>query len=110
MTKRLIQKHPYSINPSLIKFYAELHRSKQIKDYQMPDNIVKMDSVVTIEKTQTADKLTIKLVYPDQEQLNTFQLSIFSAVGMTLFAQKLGATISCFEQERKVQLKIVSIV
>ena len=54
----------------------------------MPDNIVKMGSIVLIEQEKIDENFTVQLVYPNQEQLNTFKLSVFSAVGMSLFAQK----------------------
>lgn len=110
MFKSFEKKHPYSTNLPFLHFKAELHRAKKKKDYGVPDNIIKMGSVIFVKNEHTDENFTIQLVYPNQEQLNTFKLSVFSAVGMVLFAQKSGNTVSCFEGERKIKLKILSIV
>lgn len=110
MFKYFEKKYPYSTNLSFLLFKAEIRRAKKIQTCDMPDDIVKMDSVVTFKNILTNENLTIRLVYPNGEQLNTLKLSVFSAVGMALFAQKLGRTVSCFEAKRKIQLKILSIV
>ncbi len=104
------KKHPYSANHTFLHFKAELWRAKINKEYEMPGNIVKIYSKVTVKNIQTYKKLTIQLVYPNQEQLNESKLSVFSAIGMVLFAQKKGTTVSCFNGERKIQLEILSIV
>lgn len=105
-----MKKYPYNTNLSFLLFYAEIRRAKKIRTYDMPDDVVKMDSVVTFKKILTDENLTIRLVYPNREQLSTLELSVFSAVGMALFAQKSGTTVSCFEAKRKIHLKILSIV
>jgi len=110
MFKYFMKKYPYNTNLSFLLFYAEVRRAKKIKTCDMPDDIVKMDSVVTFKNMQTDENLTIQLVFPNGEQLNTLKLSVFSAVGMALFAQKSGRTVSCFEAKRKIHLKILSIV
>lgn len=110
MIKNFMKKYPYNSNLSLLLFYAEIRRAKKIKDCVIPDNIVIVGSVVTFKNILTDENLTIRLVYPNLEQLNTLKLSVFSAVGMVLFAQKSGAVVTCFDAERKIQLKILSIV
>lgn len=108
--KYFMKKYPYNTNHSFLLFYAEIRRAMKKKDYEIPDNFVKMGSIVSVKNEQTEENITIQLVYPNQEQLNTFKLSVFSSVGMVLFAQKLGTTVSCFEGKRKINLKILSIV
>jgi len=110
MVNYFVKKYPYNTNLSFLLFYAEIRRAKKIRTCDMPDDIVKMDSVVTFKKILTDENLTIRLVYPNREQLSTLELSVFSAVGMALFAQKSGTTVSCFEAKRKIYLKILSIV
>jgi len=109
MLKLLKEKYPYSANLSFLSFNAVIQAAKKKKDDEMPSDIVKMDSVVTFQNLNTNESLTIKLVYPEQEQLNTFKLSVFSAVGMALFAQKKGAVVACFDEKRKIRLKILDI-
>jgi hypothetical protein len=110
MFKYFMKKYPYNTNLSFLLFYAEIRRAKKIRTCDMADDVIKIDSVVTFKKILTDENLTIRLVYPNREQLSTLELSVFSAVGMALFAQKSGTTVSCFEAKRKIHLKILSIV
>lgn len=103
-------KYPYSTNHPFLLFKAEMERAKKIKDYEMPDNVVKIDSRVTVKNLQTGKNLTVQIVYPNQEKLIKYKLSVFSAVGMVLFAQKSGTTLSYFKGNRKIKLEILSIV
>ena len=107
--KYFIKKYPNNTNHSFLLFYAEIQRAKKIKTCDMPRDIVKMESVITFKNIRTDEDLTIQLVYPDDEQLKDLKLSVFSAVGMALFAQKTGTIVSCFEEKRKIKLKILSI-
>lgn len=104
------RKYPYNTNTHFLLFKAELWRAKKNMDCEMPDNIVKMDSIVSVKNIKTDKKLTIHLVYPYQEQLTEFKLSVFTAIGMVLFGQKNGTIVSCFKGKRKIQLEILSIV
>lgn len=110
MFKYYEKEYLYCTNFSFLNFKPEIRRTKVKKDCEIPDNIVKMGSIVSFKNEQTNNNLTKQLVYPNQEQINTFKLSVFSAVGMVLFGQKSGTRVSCFQGKRKIELKILSIV
>lgn len=102
-------KYPFSINSSYLLFKYEISRAIRKKDDEIYGDIIKMGSYVTFKNIITGEILNIQLVYPNQEKLRNLKLSVFSAIGMALFAKKAGTTVSCFEGERKIQLKIMSI-
>lgn len=104
------RKYPFSTNRSYLLFKSEIHRAKRKKDDEIAGDIVRMGTIVTFKNIQTDEILNVQLVYPNQEQLKDFKLSVFSAVGMALYAQKRGAIVCCFEGERKIQLKILSTI
>lgn len=110
MFKYFERKYPCSTNPSYLLFKSEIRRAKRKKDSELAGIIVRIGTVVTFKNIQTDEILKVQLVYPNQEQLKDFKLSVFSAVGMALFAQKAGTIVSCFEGERKIQIKILSII
>lgn len=103
------RKYPFSTNSSYLLFKYEIGRAIRKKDGEIPNDIVKMGANVTFKNILTGEILNIQLVYPNQEQLRNLKLSVFSAVGMALFAQKSGTTIDCFEGNRKIQIQILSI-
>lgn len=103
------KKYPLGTNSSYLLFKYEIRRAIRKKDDEISGDIIRMGTTVTFKNIVTGEVFNIQLVYPNQEQLRNLKLSVFSAVGMTLFAKKAGATVSCFEGERKIQLKIISI-
>lgn len=87
-------------------FIHSILDAKVVDDNKLSAHTIKMYSRVSFEVTNSGKRRTIQLVYPHEQDLKQFKLSVFSAIGMSIFAQKVGSTVSCFENKRKIIIKI----
>ena len=62
----------------------------KVKPQDVPRNIVTMNSFVELKRKDTVSTFTVKLVYPEYENIRENRISIFSALGAAIIAEKVG--------------------
>jgi len=83
---------------------AIIHNSGEI-----PKTVVKMHSLVSFIDVKTKRVMQVELVYPKEENIFDYKLSVFSAVGMALFGQSEGAVVVCRTGRKRIKLKIIDV-
>lgn len=74
---------------------AELEQSNIVEDAQeMPADVIRLYSRVTIDFTEKGQTLHIQLVPPSQANLSQNRISILTPLGMALIGYRQGQTIS----------------
>ncbi len=68
---------------SVQKLYEELKSAKILKSDQVPDDVVRFNSVVTI-KTPFANAMKYQIVTPEKSDISQNKLSILSPMGLAL--------------------------
>ncbi|MGB1262123.1 MAG: nucleoside diphosphate kinase regulator [Cognaticolwellia sp.] len=81
-----------SLEPVHTLLVDELERAKIVTKKQLPDNVVRMNSIVTFSMNCTKKIFSLKLVYPSENAEND-SLSIFSPVGSALIGLSTGQEI-----------------
>lgn len=79
----------YSGNSDYSLLLDELERANVVSMQELPNNIVKMNSIVTFTILESQQSFSLKLVYPE-DTANEGTISILSPVGSAL----LGLSIS----------------
>ena len=74
---------------SVAKLSEELRSANTVDDADMPAEIVRLNSVVTINTPYNKDK-TFQLVLPDKSNIAENRLSILAPMGLALFGYAQG--------------------
>lgn len=81
-----------AIRHSLDKLYAELEQAEVVNEDELPHDVVRVNSIVTIE-APSGRKEGLQLVMPLDEDLKANKLSVFTVMGSALVGYREGTTI-----------------
>lgn|SRR5690606_29367914 len=89
---------------------AELGRAEILKDKDLPNDVVSMNSVVTFIDLNSNEETTLQLVYPKDASVDQMKISILSPVGSALIGLRIGGEIDWpLPQGRSRLLKVVGV-
>lgn len=80
------------IRQSLDKLYAELEEAEVRSEEELPHDVVRVNSIVTIE-APSGRKEGLQLVMPREADLKANKLSVFTVMGSALVGYREGTTI-----------------
>ena len=72
----------------------ELSRAKLFHDEELPDGIVKMNSIVEYEDLDNGKVSKAMIVYPHQAEAERGRISVLAPVGAALIGLKVGQSIT----------------
>ncbi len=84
-----------------------------VKPQDVPRDIVTMNSFVELQRNDTVNKVnafTIKLVYPEYENIKESKISIFSALGAAIFSKKVGDEVVYMTWKNENHIKITDVI
>lgn len=79
------------------------------KPQNVPQNIVTMNSFVELQQKHTDHSFAIKLVYPDYANKLENRISVFSALGAAIFAQKIEDEV-VYNTWKENRIKIIDVL
>lgn len=82
----------YSGNSDYSLLLDELERANVVSMQELPNNIVKMNSIVTFTILESQQSFSLKLVYPE-DTAKEGTISILSPVGSALLGLSIGQMI-----------------
>ena len=82
-----------SISHSLDKLYAELEDAEVREEEDLPHDVVRVNSIVTIQ-APSGRKEGLQLVMPLEADLKANKLSVFTVMGSALVGYREGTTIT----------------
>jgi regulator of nucleoside diphosphate kinase len=77
----------------LDELQAELDRAEMLLSDEVPEDVVTMNSTVTLRDLDTDEIETYTLVYPDRADIANQQLSILAPVGTAILGYRAGDEI-----------------
>ncbi|MDT0678656.1 GreA/GreB family elongation factor [Autumnicola musiva] len=77
---------------SIYKLNEELKAAKIVSRNKMPDDVIRLNSIVTIQTPFAVEK-TYQLVTPDKSDLRNNKISILAPMGLALFGYAEGDAI-----------------
>lgn len=81
----------------------------RMKPQDVPQNVVTMNSFVELQQNNTEHSFAIKLVYPDYTNKLENRISVFSALGAAIFAQKVGDEV-VYHTWKENCIKIIDVL
>ena len=82
-----------SIRESLDKLYTELEQAEIRAEYELPKDVVRVNSIVTIQ-SPSGRKEGLQVVMPLEADLKANKLSVFTVMGSALVGYREGTTIN----------------
>lgn len=89
---------------------AELEQAKILEPQEMPHNIVTMNSKVQISFINSEKEVELKIVYPEDANIEENLISIFSPIAAALIGYGEGDTIDWIVPSGPTRIKINKIV
>lgn len=112
MLQRLLsqsaQKRDSIYATSVAKLSQELRTASTVKDVDMPEEIVRLNSIITISTPMSKDK-TFQLVMPEKSNIAENRLSILAPMGLALFGYATGDQVSWEFPSGINKIKIVKV-
>lgn len=68
----------------------ELDRAEIVSQYEVPEDIVTMNSTVMLRDLDTEDIETYTLVYPDRADIANHKLSVLAPIGTAILGYRVG--------------------
>ncbi len=88
----------------------ELHAAKIVEPYEVPGDIVTMNSIVRIKFLKTGKEIRFQIVYPDQANMKANKISIFSPVATALIGYKVSDEIDWMVPSGLTKIRIEEII
>jgi len=88
----------------------ELHAAKIVEPYEVPGDIVTMNSIVRIKFLKTGKEIRFQIVYPDQADMKANKISIFSPVATALIGYKVSDEIDWMVPSGLTKIRIEEII
>jgi len=99
----------HEIQKSLIKFTEELKTAHIVDEEDMPNDIVRLNSIVTVQSGDNWEK-TIQIVQPSDKDIKNNKISILTPIGAALFGYSVDDTIRWEFPTGTKELKVVKVV
>ncbi len=94
----------------LMDLNEELNRAEVVLPEEISNDVVTMNSKVTIEDADTTEVSTYTLVFPEEANISRNKISILSPVGTCLIGCRVGETVEWSVPEGLRKLKVREIV
>lgn len=88
----------------------ELHCAKIVEPFEIPNDIVTMNSIVKIRFLKTNKEVKFQIVYPDKADIKENKISIFSPVATALIGYKLSDEIDWMVPSGMTKIRIEEII
>jgi regulator of nucleoside diphosphate kinase len=75
------------------KLLEELKSAQIMKEEQLPDDVVCLDSEVEIQETNSGQKFTFQIVLPSEANMKKNRVSVFAPIGVALLGYRTGAKV-----------------
>lgn len=75
------------------KLLAELKSAKIMKENELPDDVVCLDSKIDIQETTSKQMFTFHLVLPSEANMKHKKISVFAPIGIALLGYRTGSIV-----------------
>lgn len=82
----------------------------KVNPQELAPDVVTMNSFVKLNQVNTGIIYTVKLVYPEFEDMKEWKVSIFSALGRAIFSRKIGDQVIYKSRKRELRVKIMDVI
>ncbi len=91
------------------KLNTELKNAKIVKKELLPDNVVVIDSLVTIQDVKSGKEFSFHLVAPEEANMRKQKLSVLAPIGIALLGYTSDAIVDWEMPDGVKQFRIKSV-
>jgi regulator of nucleoside diphosphate kinase len=103
--------HQYPTRFRDIRLLKEkLLSSKKVQPQEVPPDIVTMNSVVVLRRSDSEITFSMRLVYPEYDNLREHCISVLSALGVAIFLQRTGDEVCYCTWKKENRIRIMDII
>ena len=88
---------------------AELHRALVVRQCEIPDDVVTMNSEVVYQDVATGSQRVVRIVYPKDADATHGRVSVLAPIGSALLGLKVGQEIDWRLPNGVRRLRVVEI-
>ncbi|MFD1551702.1 hypothetical protein DNU06_02630 [Putridiphycobacter roseus] len=93
---------------SILLLKEKLEKAALFEGTELTDNYVQLNSIVTI-KTSFGFKYGLQIVLPEEADIQSNKLSVFSSVGSAIYGNKEGDTVGWFFLNALEYVEIIKV-
>lgn len=97
----------HEIQKSLRKFTEELKTAHILDEEDMPDDVVRINSIVTVASDNW--EKTIQIVQPSEKDIKNNKVSILTPMGAALFGYSVNDIVHWEFPSGNIQLKVIEV-
>jgi regulator of nucleoside diphosphate kinase len=75
------------------KLLAELRSAKVVKDGELPDDAVCINSMIEIKENVSGQKFNFEIVLPAEANMKKNKISVFAPIGIALLGYRIGSKV-----------------
>lgn len=98
----------HEIQKSLRKFTEELKTAHILNEEEMPNDVVRLNSIVTVTSDNNWEK-SIQIVQPSEKDIKNNKVSILTPMGAALFGYSVNDVFAWEFPKGEMQLKITEV-
>ena len=91
------------------KLAKELSEAKVLSEEELPVDVVRLESFVKIESTDSNKSFNFQLVMPAEADMKKQKLSVFAPIGIALLGYQTGALIEWEMPDGVKKFKIIEV-
>jgi len=91
------------------KLENELNAAQVLEENELPTDVVKLESFVTIESIVNKKTFTFQLVMPNEANMKKQKLSVFAPIGIALLGYRTGADVEWEMPNGLQKFKIIEV-
>ena len=95
---------------NLIPLMNELNRARKVEPKNMPNDVVTMNSIVSLQNIKTNSVTQVQIVYPEDADFHQHKISIFAPVGTALIGYRKGDLVKWKAPSGIIEFKILEII
>lgn len=107
--KEVSDKNVYTMR-EIERLREELDHARVMQPHRIPDDVISMNSVVTVKYLTTGREFTIRLVYPEEANVRENRVSVFAPIGAALLGYRKGDTIRWNAPGGKIKIKVQDVL
>ncbi len=100
----MLRRHPALAD----RLFDEIGRARIVAPSKMPKDVVTMGSTVTYRDETTGHEKSVRLVYPEEADINQLRISVMTPIGVALLGLREGA--SFYWDTREDQRRALTIL
>lgn len=91
-------------------FRKKIMLAQKVNPQDFPPHVVSMNSFVKLNQVNTGIIFTVKLVYPEFEDIKEWKISVFSTLGEAIFSRKIGDEVTYKARQKEKRIKIMDVI